>query len=502
MTDWADESALQEFRARGMDILAAKTENKGNRGRKRAGVPAVTVCVEIGNEKTCVGWTVLALSAKGGDRAARGSASLKAANIDAALAGLAAPGQEAAPDIPDIRESYRRTKAMARLDSKPYSRMCQSGIILRKIFSAFGAPSRIVLRSHSTLIGDLAKRPLKALGERGEKLSEIQARVREKYAHIYVSLSQPARLKLTLHEEQKGMCPYSMRKIDKKRLLADLSYADVDHILPLSRSRDDSYENKVLVLIGENRKKRDRTPREFFGDDAKRWAKYEKWVLKTIASPEKRDRMLCAEQSEPADENRPAVENLALWIAEWAARAGTEIVTEFLSGKTEASLIRMIGESAKLDGAAFAELLKKTLPVVVPPPKAPARKPKEPKQAKQQRQKQRPSARVYVKDGRHWIAADGAKAAGNGKTPAIDASFKLICVLTPQTDISIVKRNGDVVYGRFAGINASNGSLRLRESGGKNREVSARRIQSIEAKDAPNGGGAAKERKRTSAGKA
>jgi hypothetical protein len=283
-----------------------------------------------------------------------------------------------------------------------------------------------------------------------------------------------------------------------------------DHVgKPLSRSRDNSYENKILVLTGENREKRDRTPREFFGADASRWSKYEKWVRKTIADPEKRDRMLCAEPCEPVDENRPVVENLALWIAEWAPRANRniEIVTEFLSGKTGASLIRLIGESAKLDAAAFAELLKKTLPVVVPPSGTSARKTSapaptlQPKKPKQARQKRQPGVCVYVKDGRHWIVTGGAKVTGSGETPAIDESFELMCVLTQQTDISIVKRSGEVVSGRFVGVNASNGSVRLRERDGKNREVSARRIQSIDAKDAPDdGNGTVKERQGVSAG--
>lgn len=42
---------------------------------------------------------------------------------------------------------------------------------------------------------------------------------------------------------------------------------EIDHILPYSRSFDDSYSNKVLVLSEQNQLKGDKTPFEAFSKE-------------------------------------------------------------------------------------------------------------------------------------------------------------------------------------------------------------------------------------------
>ena len=66
-------------------------------------------------------------------------------------------------------------------------------------------------------------------------------------------------IKYKLYEEQGGKCPYSGKVIDADRLFKDEDYAQVDHILPYSKSFDDSFSNKVLVLTKENQDKRNDT---------------------------------------------------------------------------------------------------------------------------------------------------------------------------------------------------------------------------------------------------
>ena len=66
-------------------------------------------------------------------------------------------------------------------------------------------------------------------------------------------------IKYKLYEEQGGKCPYSDKVIDADRLFKDEDYAQVDHILPYSKSFDDSFSNKVLVLTKENQDKRNDT---------------------------------------------------------------------------------------------------------------------------------------------------------------------------------------------------------------------------------------------------
>jgi CRISPR-associated endonuclease Csn1 len=82
--------------------------------------------------------------------------------------------------------------------------------------------------------------------------------------------------KYKLYAEQNGKCMYSGDPIDINLLFSDQNAYDIDHILPYSRSGNDSRANKALVKSSENRQKGDKTPYEAFGFDTEKWLKYEK----------------------------------------------------------------------------------------------------------------------------------------------------------------------------------------------------------------------------------
>lgn len=69
--------------------------------------------------------------------------------------------------------------------------------------------------------------------------------------------------KVRLYNEQGGKDPYTSQGIDFGRMLTEKDYVEVDHILPFSRSCDNSKTNKVLVLTKSNRDKANRTPYEW-----------------------------------------------------------------------------------------------------------------------------------------------------------------------------------------------------------------------------------------------
>ena len=83
-------------------------------------------------------------------------------------------------------------------------------------------------------------------------------------------------LKFRLWGEQDGFCAYSQEYIDPTKLVYDPTYTEVDHILPYSRSFDDSMSNKVLVKTVQNQRKGNRTPYEYFAPD--QWNTFEVWV--------------------------------------------------------------------------------------------------------------------------------------------------------------------------------------------------------------------------------
>ncbi len=82
-------------------------------------------------------------------------------------------------------------------------------------------------------------------------------------------------LKFRLWEEQKKHCIYSGTEITLE-ILCDTYATEIDHILPYSRSMDDSLNNKVLCLEKQNRDKGSLTPFEYMGSDkqSSRWLEF------------------------------------------------------------------------------------------------------------------------------------------------------------------------------------------------------------------------------------
>ncbi len=63
------------------------------------------------------------------------------------------------------------------------------------------------------------------------------------------------RQKLRLYEEQDGKCLYTGKPIDLKQLINYPHMFEIDHIIPLSVSLEDSFTNKVLVYHEANQEK-------------------------------------------------------------------------------------------------------------------------------------------------------------------------------------------------------------------------------------------------------
>lgn len=73
-------------------------------------------------------------------------------------------------------------------------------------------------------------------------------------------------LKFRLYKEQNGECIYSGKEINPN-VLNDPYATEIDHILPYSRSLDDSLNNKVLCFTKENQDKGSQTPYEYMSQE-------------------------------------------------------------------------------------------------------------------------------------------------------------------------------------------------------------------------------------------
>ncbi|HPO62406.1 MAG TPA: type II CRISPR RNA-guided endonuclease Cas9 [Candidatus Kapabacteria bacterium] len=82
-----------------------------------------------------------------------------------------------------------------------------------------------------------------------------------------MSVPNPKRddiLKYKLWQECKETCPYTGKSIAANQLFGKHPSFQIEHILPYSRTLDDSYMNKTLCYVEENIEKGNRTPYEFY----------------------------------------------------------------------------------------------------------------------------------------------------------------------------------------------------------------------------------------------
>jgi CRISPR/Cas system Type II protein with McrA/HNH and RuvC-like nuclease domain len=139
----------------------------------------------------------------------------------------------------------------------------QARNVLNALIQTYGSPAYVSI--------ELAREMSKPGSVRKEIDKENKARAvqKEKERDTFVSTHgvtdpSPALMRrVRMRNEQDCKCMYSGKPIDLNRLLRDDNYVEVDHILPKSRTADNSLDNQVLVLTGENQRKGNRTPYEW-----------------------------------------------------------------------------------------------------------------------------------------------------------------------------------------------------------------------------------------------
>jgi len=79
---------------------------------------------------------------------------------------------------------------------------------------------------------------------------------------------------ISTDDKKLGRCPYSGRTITEK-MAVEGTGLEVDHIIPLSRSQDNSLSNKVLCFVDSNQDKGNQTPKEWLGDGSEAFRRLE-----------------------------------------------------------------------------------------------------------------------------------------------------------------------------------------------------------------------------------
>ena len=147
--------------------------------------------------------------------------------------------------------------------------------LINRIICVHGKPDQIVVELARELkqsekqkveIQKTIKKNTEAAIKRGNKLVD--------------ELKQPDtganRMRLRLWQDLgpdplKRFCPYTGTRISASMLFTGA--CDVDHILPYSRTLDDSFANRTVCMREANREKRNKTPHEAWGGNAARWEK-------------------------------------------------------------------------------------------------------------------------------------------------------------------------------------------------------------------------------------
>ena len=143
--------------------------------------------------------------------------------------------------------------------------------VLNAIILKYGSPQSVNIE----LARDMAKNFLDR--QESQKYMENRASENEKIKKEIQELgkSNPTGLdivKYRLWKDQQEYCLYTGERIKLEDLFQP-GY-DIDHIIPYSRSFDDSYHNKVLVTSHANREKGNRTPYEYMGNDPEKWNRF------------------------------------------------------------------------------------------------------------------------------------------------------------------------------------------------------------------------------------
>jgi len=146
--------------------------------------------------------------------------------------------------------------------------------VVNNIVLKYGKPGIIRVELARDMKNNAVKK--KALTKRNRDNERVRKAAAEKIAKETI-VKNPRRddiLKLQLAEECNWTCPYTGRHFGMNDLFGGSPTIDIEHIIPFSRSLDDSYLNKTLCDAEYNRNvKKNMAPGEYLSPDSEAWNK-------------------------------------------------------------------------------------------------------------------------------------------------------------------------------------------------------------------------------------
>ena len=173
--------------------------------------------------------------------------------------------------------------------------LSQARKVINAVVRRYGSPARIHIETAREVGKSFKDR--KEIEKRQEEnrkdREKAAAKFREYFPNFVGEPKSKDILKLRLYEQQHGKCLYSGKEINLGRL-NEKGYVEIDHALPFSRTWDDSFNNKVLVLGSENQNKGNQTPYKYFNgkDNSREWQEFKARVETSRFPRSKKQRIL------------------------------------------------------------------------------------------------------------------------------------------------------------------------------------------------------------------
>ena len=134
--------------------------------------------------------------------------------------------------------------------------------LINEIIDEHGKPDKIRIElardlKNSKTRRDKIRRDQKRLEKENDRIKAELDYINQRHTHNNL-------LKFKLWEECNKICPYTGKTISVSQLFS--GEVQIEHIMPFSKSLNDSFMNKTLCFADENRAKGDKTPYEFYNE--------------------------------------------------------------------------------------------------------------------------------------------------------------------------------------------------------------------------------------------
>lgn len=146
--------------------------------------------------------------------------------------------------------------------------LCELRKVMNALIRKYGVPDKIRIEMGRDMRRSKKERQRISKDNRQRQKVREQAKERIVKETGIPTPTRDAIERVLLADECNWECPYSGKRISMQSLLGDASQFDVEHIIPFSRSLDNSYLNKTLCDHEFNRtRKRNQTPAEAFSGE-------------------------------------------------------------------------------------------------------------------------------------------------------------------------------------------------------------------------------------------